>query len=251
MNSGKIGHCKEERGDLALRLLRAPVQGSAHLPRPISQLWFGTVSFTICFAAWGMISAFAPRFRELFHLTATQTRLLVAVPVLLGSLARIPTGMLTDRLGGRLMFSLLLLVVAVPAFLVPQIGSYRALLLVGFFLGLAGSSFAIGMGFVSRWFPPEQQGSALGVYGLGNIGQSVAVLLGPVLAAVVGWQNVFPGAAAQAQETTPAYQEVTKILGRSADYKDRVLKVNIPQRRRHDSGGPPTQTTCGGSRTHC
>jgi MFS transporter, NNP family, nitrate/nitrite transporter len=162
---------------------------------PGLQLTLGTLSFTVCFAAWGLISAFAPRFRELFHLSATETALLVAVPVLLGSLARIPMGMLTDRFGGRIVFAALMLCVAIPALLVSRAGSYRELTAIGFFLGLAGSSFAIGVGFVSRWFSPERQGSALGVYGMGNIGQSVAVFLGPVLAGVFGWQAVFQGAA--------------------------------------------------------
>ncbi|MDE3198639.1 MAG: NarK/NasA family nitrate transporter, partial [Acidobacteriota bacterium] len=158
-------------------------------------LALGTVSFAVCFAAWGLISAFAPNFRELFHLSATQAALLVAVPVLLGSLARLPMGMLADRFGGRLIFTILMVSVSVPAFFTPRSGSYEGLLAGGFFLGLAGSSFAVGVGFVSRWFTAEKQGGALGVYGLGNIGQSAAVFLGPLLAASVGWQNVFRSAA--------------------------------------------------------
>jgi NNP family nitrate/nitrite transporter-like MFS transporter len=164
--------------------------------RPNLQLALGTVSFAICFAAWGLISAFAPRFREAFHLTATQTAFLVAVPVLLGALLRIATGMLADRFGGRAVFALLMILVAVPACMVPLVTSYETLLYVAFFLGIAGSSFAVGVGFVSRWFPPEKQGGALGIYGLGNIGQSAAVFIGPVLAVVVGWQNIFRGMAA-------------------------------------------------------
>jgi MFS transporter, NNP family, nitrate/nitrite transporter len=156
----------------------------------------GTVSFTVCFAAWGLIGAFAPRFRESFHLTAAETAFLVAVPVLLGSLARIPMGMLTDRFGGRAIFSILMVVAAVPVWLVPQQATYSSLLAVAFALGLAGSSFAIGVGYVSRWTPSERQGSALGVYGLGNIGQSAAVFLGPVLAARIGMPRVFHGVAA-------------------------------------------------------
>ena len=161
--------------------------------RPLA---LGTLSFTICFAAWGLISAFAPRFREMLRLTAFETAFMIAVPVLLGSLARIPIGMLADRFGGRAVFTFLMLFAAVPAFLVPQASSYGGLLATGFFLGMAGASFAVGVGFVSRWFPPERQGSALGVYGLGNIGQSAAVFLGPVLALSIGLQNVFRGAAA-------------------------------------------------------
>ena len=155
----------------------------------------GTGSFAVCFAAWGLVAAFAPRFREMFHLSATQAALLVAVPVLLGSLARLPAGMLADRFGGRVVFSVLMLLVSIPALLTPMAGSYSQLLLSGFFLGLAGSSFAVGAVFVSRWFSAEQQGSALGVYGLGTIGQSVAVFFGPLLAASFGWQNIFRGMA--------------------------------------------------------
>ncbi|HKV26587.1 MAG TPA: MFS transporter [Candidatus Acidoferrum sp.] len=160
------------------------------------QLALGTISFAVCFAAWGLISSFAPRFREIFHLTATQTALLIAVPVLLGAVLRIVAGMFTDRFGGRSVFAALMLAVSIPAYLAASAGSYHTLLYVAFFLGIAGSSFAVGIGFVSGWFPPESQGSALGVYGLGNIGQSAAVFLGPVFAAVAGWQNVFRGTAA-------------------------------------------------------
>jgi NNP family nitrate/nitrite transporter-like MFS transporter len=165
-------------------------------PLPARHLALGTLSFAVCFAAWGLIAAFAPRFREAFHLSATATALLVAVPVLLGSLARLPVGLLADRFGGRLVFSLLMLAVAVPVWLVPGAPSYRELLLVAFFLGLAGASFPIGVGYVSRWTPAGRQGTSLGVYGLGNAGQSAAVFLGPVLAAAIGWQTVFRGAAA-------------------------------------------------------
>src|SRR5258708_18502702 len=161
------------------------------------QLALGTLYFTICFAAWGLISAFAPRFREAFHLTATQTALLVAAPVLLGALLRVATGMLADRFGGRVVFALLMIIVAVPAYVVPMVPSYRMLLYAAFFLGMAGSSFAVGIGFVSRWLPPERQGGALGSYGLANIGQSAAVFLGPVLAVSVSWQNSFAGLSAR------------------------------------------------------
>ena len=96
-------------------------------------LALGTMSFTVCFAVWGLISAFASQFRTQFGLSATQTAFLVAVPVLLGSLARIPMGILADRFGGRLVFALLMSAVAVPAFLVPQARSFETLLIIAFF----------------------------------------------------------------------------------------------------------------------
>src|SRR6516225_11172025 len=107
-----------------------PTDGTQKADSADWQLALGTFSFAVCFAAWGLISAFAPRFREAFHLSATQTAFLVAVPVLLGSLLRIVTGMLADRFGGRLIFALLMVIVALPAFLVPTVDSCRNLLIV-------------------------------------------------------------------------------------------------------------------------
>ena len=133
------------------------------------QLAVGTISFAVCFAAWGLISAFATRFRDLYHLSASQTALLVAVPVLLGSLARLPMGLLTDRFQGRGVFAALLAFSAVPALLAPIVSSFTMLIVVAFLLGMAGSSFAVGVGFISPWFPKERQGAALGIYGLSLI----------------------------------------------------------------------------------
>jgi nitrate/nitrite transporter NarK len=130
-------------------------------------------------------------FTSLYSLTASQTALLVAVPVLLGSLARLPMGMLTDRFGGRPVFTALLTFSSLAAFVVPQTTSYPALLVAAFLIGMAGSSFAVGAAFVSRWTPAARQGTALGVYGLGTMGQSLSVFAGPLVASRWGWQTVF------------------------------------------------------------
>jgi MFS transporter, NNP family, nitrate/nitrite transporter len=158
---------------------------------PRAALTLATASFALSFAAWGLVSAFAPTFRQIYGLTATQTALLVAVPVLLGSVARLPIGMLTDRLGGRVVFPGLMLASAVAAWVAPTTTSFRGLLAAAFCLGLAGSSFACGVAFVSRWAPPEKQGGMLGIYGLGNAGQSAAVFGGPLVATLIGWQGAF------------------------------------------------------------
>jgi nitrate/nitrite transporter NarK len=155
-----------------------------------------TISFALSFAAWGLVGGLAPTFAGLYQLSASQTALVVAVPVLLGSLARLPMGMLTDRYGGRAVFTALMVFSAAAAALVPLTGSYGALLASAFFVGMAGSSFAVGAAFVSRWTPPAAQGTALGIYGLGTLGQSLAVFVGPVVAARVGWTWVFYGTAA-------------------------------------------------------
>ena len=159
-------------------------------------LLLATASFAVCFMAWGLVSAFAPWFRERFALSATQTAFLVAVPVLLGALARLPMGLLADRYGGRRVFAALMIAVAAPVALVPAASSYTSLLAVAFLLGMAGSSFSVGVTYVSRWTPPAGQGAALGVYGLGTGGQSAAVFLGPLLAAAVGPPAIFHGSAA-------------------------------------------------------
>lgn len=168
---------------------------TAH-PEANRHLLLGTTSFAFCFCSWGLIGAFAPGFRAELGLSATQTSLLVATPVLLGSVARIPVGLLTDRFGGRVVFSLLCLISALATFLVPFASSYAELLGAGFLLGMAGASFAVGVGYVSKWFPAQAQGTALGIYGLGNAGQSAAVFLGPVLAGSLGRPTVFSAMAA-------------------------------------------------------
>jgi NNP family nitrate/nitrite transporter-like MFS transporter len=154
-------------------------------------LALATVAFALCFAVWGLISPLAPTFRDIYHLTGTQVGLLLAVPVVLGSLARFPLGILADRHGGRLVFTALIFFLIVPTALATFTNSFGTLVGVSFLLGLAGASFAIGVPFVSRWFPPERQGFALGIYGMGNIGTAIANFSAPPLANSFGWQRAF------------------------------------------------------------
>src|SRR6187397_3365826 len=163
---------------------------------PARALVLATISFAVCFAAWGLVGGLASVFAGLYKLTASQTALLVAVPVLLGSLARLPIGILTDRFGGRLVFTALLAFSSLATFVVPLTSSYGSLLAAAFLVGMAGSSFSVGAAFVSRWTPAARQGTALGVYGLGTMGQSLAVFVGPVVAARLGWEAVFRGTSA-------------------------------------------------------
>jgi NNP family nitrate/nitrite transporter-like MFS transporter len=160
-----------------------------------TQLALATTSFAVCFAAWGLIGALAPRFRDALGLSSTATGLLIATPVLLGSLARLPMGALGDRFGGRATQTVLQLIVAAACLVVPLTQGFEQLLAAGFVLGLAGASFSIGVGFVSRWTPPERQGLALGIYGAGNVGQSIAVFGAPLLAASFGLPWIFRGMA--------------------------------------------------------
>lgn len=154
-------------------------------------LALATIAFGLCFTVWGLVAPLAPEFRDLYGLSATQSGVLVAVPVLLGAVARIPLGLLSDRFGGRIVFTLLMLFLVVPLALAGFTGSYATLLGVSFFLGVAGASFAVGVPFVSRWFPPGQQGMALGIYGIGTGGTAIAAQLAPRISDRVEWSAAF------------------------------------------------------------
>ena len=170
------------------------MSGNSTFSRPgaARALFFSTSAFAVSFAVWGLIAALAPTFSQEYGLSATSKSLLIAIPVLLGSLGRLPAGMLADRFGGRRVFAALLVLAALPAIGIGLSTSFTQLLFLGLFLGLAGTTFSVGVGFTSKWFAPEKQGTALGVYGMGNIGQSIAVFGAPVLALQFGsWRPVF------------------------------------------------------------
>jgi NNP family nitrate/nitrite transporter-like MFS transporter len=144
-------------------------------------LLLATVAFSLCFSAWGMIAPLAPKLQDHLDLSNTETAVMVAIPVVLGSLCRIPVGLLTDRYGGRVLFTMLLAYSAGAALLVGFATSYVALLVAGFLLGVAGSSFAIGIPFLTGWYEQGRQGLALGVYGMGNIGTAIAAFSVPFI----------------------------------------------------------------------
>ncbi len=137
-----------------------------------------TAGFAVNFWAWALLSPLGPLFKDSLGLTSFQQALLVAVPVVVGSLGRIPVGALTDRFGGRVMFPLVSAVTIVPVLFVGLVGhsSLAALLLGGFFLGLGGTAFAVGVPFVNAWFPPRRRGLAIGVFGAGMGGTAVSAL---------------------------------------------------------------------------
>ncbi|MGH9565376.1 MAG: MFS transporter [Candidatus Angelobacter sp.] len=155
------------------------------------QLALGTGAFAFCFAVFGSLSAMMPVLKKQFHLAPVQASIAVAIPVLLGSLGRIPLGMLTDRFGGRKVFTATMVCSALAAFLMDRVGDYHQLLVFGFFTGLALASFSVGVTFVSGWYLPERQGFALGVYGAGNVGQSLAAFGAPLLFPHIGLRNTF------------------------------------------------------------
>lgn len=169
--------------------MSAPV-GSEALPGRARNLSLALLAFTITFWAWNIVGPLAVRYADELNLDATQTSLLIATPVLVGSVGRILTGALTDRFGGRLMFTVLTAASAVPVLLVAlagTVGSYTLLLVFGFFLGIAGTTFAIGIPFVNAWYPPAKRGFATGVFGAGMGGTALSAFFTPRLVASLGY----------------------------------------------------------------
>ncbi len=156
------------------------------LPGSTRNLVLGTLAFAACFSAWGMLAPLAPDLQDDLGLSNTETSIMIAVPVILGSLLRLPLGWATDRFGGRIVFGMTLIYSAGAAVLVGFATSYAALLGAGFLLGATGASFAVGVPFVADWFSTERQGFAVGVYGVGNIGTAVAAFSMP---AIVGFAS--------------------------------------------------------------
>jgi NNP family nitrate/nitrite transporter-like MFS transporter len=146
----------------------------AAAPGRATALTLATLGFAVNFWAWSLISPLGPLFVE--RGIAEDTSLIVAIPVLVGSLGRILVGALTDRFGGRLMMPVVSLITVVPVLYIGLSGQYTAtgLMLGGFVLGVGGTSFAVGVPYVNRWFPPEQRGSAIGIYGAGMGGTAIA-----------------------------------------------------------------------------
>lgn len=138
-------------------------------------LAMATIGFLVNFWAWALVSPLAAAYRGDLDLTAFQQSLLVAVPVLVGSLGRIPVGALTDRFGARVMFPVVSFLTIVPVLFVGIAGdTFPRLIVGGFFLGLGGTAFAVGVPFVNAWFPPDRRGLALGLFGVGMGGTAIS-----------------------------------------------------------------------------
>ena len=146
-------------------------------------LGLALAAFTVCFFAWSMFGPLGPTLQTHLHISDVQLALLIAIPVVLGSLMRIPVGILADRFGGRRVFTVLMAYSVVPLVLLALFhNSYGAMVVLGFLLGVTGASFAVGVPFVNRWYSPQRQGFALGVYGMGMGGTVIAALVAPKLA---------------------------------------------------------------------
>jgi NNP family nitrate/nitrite transporter-like MFS transporter len=149
-----------------------------------------TVAFTVCFMIWMMFAVIGIPIKKMLSLNETEFGLLVAMPVLTGSLIRLPLGMWTDKFGGRIVFFVLMLSTVIPIWMISQATQYWHFLFTSLFVGIAGGSFTVGIAYCARWFPKERQGLAMGIFGAGNTGSAVTKLVAPVIVLASGWAMV-------------------------------------------------------------
>lgn len=151
-----------------------------------------TLAFTVCFAVWTIFSIIGLKIKGDLGLSDTKFGILVATPILTGSLSRIFLGVWADQYGGRIIFTLQMVATAFAAYLLTKVSTYPMFLLAALGVGLAGGSFAVGITYVSTWYPKEKQGTALGIFGMGNVGAAVTNFAAPILLVAVGgqWQGV-------------------------------------------------------------
>ena len=153
-------------------------------------LWLSTVAFTVCFAAWTIFSIIGVQVKKDLGLNDAQFGLLVGTPILTGSLVRLVLGVWTDQFGGRIVFTLVMLIAAAATWMLSYAYDYTTFLLAALGVGMAGGSFAVGIAYVSKWYPQGKQGTALGIFGAGNVGAAVTKFLAPVVMVAFGWQMV-------------------------------------------------------------
>ncbi len=149
-----------------------------------------TVAFTVCFAVWTIFSIIGIKIKQNLGLNDSEFGLLIATPVLTGSLSRIFLGIWTDQFGGRIVYFLLMITTSIAVWLLSTVSTYPMYLLAALGVGLAGGSFAVGIAYVSRWFEASQQGTALGIFGMGNVGAAITNFGAPFLLVAYGWENV-------------------------------------------------------------
>ena len=146
-------------------------------------LFLNTLAFTVCFACWtlnGVLVTFLVDNR-IFDWSVVEVGWLLGIPILTGSVMRLPMGILTDKYGGKYVFALLLLLCSIPLFLLPFADSFMMFAVLSFLFGMVGTGFAVGIGFTSVWYPKEWQGRALGIFGMGNAGAAITTFMAPSL----------------------------------------------------------------------
>ncbi|MBP7131662.1 MAG: NarK/NasA family nitrate transporter [Aquabacterium sp.] len=158
--------------------------------KAMSVLIVSTLAFTVCFMVWMMFGVIGIPLKKALGLSNAEFGLLTAMPVLTGSLVRVPLGIWTDRFGGRIVLFVTMMLCVPPIYLMSYATAYWHFLVVGMFVGLAGGTFSVGTPYVARWFPREKQGFAMGVFGAGNSGAAVNKFIAPAIVVAAGWTMV-------------------------------------------------------------
>ena len=153
-------------------------------------LWLSTFAFTVCFAVWTIFAIIGIQIKQDLGLSDTQFGLLVGTPILTGSLIRLILGIWADQYGGRVVYTLTMLSAAVMTLLLRYAYDYPTFLIAALGVGIAGGSFSVGIAYVAKWFPTEKQGTALGIFGAGNVGAAVTKFAAPTIMVAYGWQTV-------------------------------------------------------------
>ncbi|SFJ76750.1 MFS transporter, NNP family, nitrate/nitrite transporter [Bosea sp. OK403] len=153
-------------------------------------LWLSTVAFTVCFAVWTIFAIIGIQIKKDLGLSDTQFGLLVGTPILTGSLIRLLLGIWADQYGGRVVYTITMLSAAVMTALLVFAYDYTTFLIAALGVGIAGGSFSVGVAYVAKWFPREKQGTALGIFGAGNVGAAVTKFAAPVIMVAYGWKTV-------------------------------------------------------------
>lgn len=184
-------------------------------------LGLSTTAFTVCFAVWTIFSIIGVQIKEDLGLSETQFGILVATPVLTGSISRIFLGVWTEQYGGRLVFTLQMLITAVCTWLLSSVQTYEVFLIAALGVGLAGGSFIVGVAYTSQWFEKERQGTALGIFGAGNVGAAVTNFGAPFLVIALGWEQT-----AQVYAVILAIMAVVFYLTSKDDPSHRARKLS-------------------------
>ena len=153
-------------------------------------LTLSTVAFTVCFAIWTIFSILGIQIKQDLGLNDTQFGILVATPILTGALSRLILGIWTDQYGGRIVMTITMLLSAIATYLLSSVETYKMFLVAALGVGLAGGSFAVGIAYVSSWYEKEKQGTALGIFGVGNVGAAITNFGAPLIMLALGWHGL-------------------------------------------------------------
>ena len=153
-------------------------------------LWMSTFAFTVCFAVWTIFAIIGVQIKKDLGLSETQFGLLIGTPIFTGSVIRLMLGIWSDQYGGRIVYFWTMASAAVATFLLTYAYDYPTFLLAALGVGIAGGSFSVGIAFVAKWFTTAKQGTALGIFGAGNVGAAVTKFLAPTVMVSYGWHMV-------------------------------------------------------------